>query len=141
MSRAIGRPEAGATSRPTKGNGNHQTVRVEMIPKDDREGEASKGQKVTRGIFYTQLNTHLSSIAHHLSRMLEKEGHVTLYILPSAPSDGFDAFAVFSNRHAAVAAGLGQIGWNALVLTPQVGARLRLVSLITEAELRPDPLY
>jgi len=90
---------------------------------------------------YSQLNNHLAAIAHHASRMLEKEGHVTLPVPPSGPSDGLELMGVFSNRHAAVAAGLGQFGWNALLITPRVGSRLRLVSLITQAELRPDPMY
>ncbi|MDP2936561.1 MAG: hypothetical protein Q8O86_08735 [Dehalococcoidia bacterium] len=89
---------------------------------------------------YTQINDQLTAIAHHLSRMLEREGHVTLPIPPSSPADGLTSMAAFSNRHASVAAGLGQFGWNALLITPQVGSRLRLVSLITEADLRPDPL-
>ncbi|MDP2726735.1 MAG: hypothetical protein Q8P59_04255 [Dehalococcoidia bacterium] len=90
---------------------------------------------------YVQLNGHLATIAHHLSRMLEKEGHVTLPIPPSPPSDALDSVGVFSNRHAAVAAGLGQFGWHSLLIMPQAGSRLRLVSIITEAELKPDPMY
>ncbi|MFC2014703.1 hypothetical protein ACFLUP_01775, partial [Chloroflexota bacterium] len=46
----------------------------------------------------------------------------------------------FSQRHAATRAGLGEIGFSGLVLTPQFGPRNRFVSVITEAELKPDPL-
>jgi epoxyqueuosine reductase len=46
----------------------------------------------------------------------------------------------FSQRHAATRAGLGEFGFNGLVLTPQFGPRVRFVSVITEAELEPDPL-
>jgi epoxyqueuosine reductase len=46
----------------------------------------------------------------------------------------------FSQRHAATRAGLGEFGFCGLVLTPQFGPRVRLVSVITEAELEPDPL-
>lgn len=35
--------------------------------------------------------------------------------------------ALFSNRHAAVAAGLGEIGWNGFCLTPDNGPRQRFV--------------
>jgi epoxyqueuosine reductase QueG len=90
---------------------------------------------------YVHLNNHLAAIAHHLSRLLEKEGHLTLPIPPSPPSDSYETIGVFSGRHAAVAAGLGQFGWNSLLVTPQVGSRLRLVSIITAAELEPDPMY
>jgi len=46
----------------------------------------------------------------------------------------------FSQRHAATRAGLGEFGFSGLVLTPQFGPRVRLVSVITEAGLEPDPL-
>jgi epoxyqueuosine reductase len=49
--------------------------------------------------------------------------------------------ASFSHRHAAVAAGLGEFGWNNMLLTPEFGPRQRLVSVITSAVLEPDPLY
>ncbi len=46
----------------------------------------------------------------------------------------------FSQRHAATRAGLGEFGFSGLVLTPQFGPRQRFVSVITQAELEPDPL-
>ena len=46
----------------------------------------------------------------------------------------------FSHRHAAVRAGLGEFGYNNVVLTPQFGPRQRFNSVITNAELIPDPL-
>jgi len=46
----------------------------------------------------------------------------------------------FSHRHAATRAGLGEFGYNNIVLTPQFGPRQRFNSIITEAELEPDPL-
>jgi epoxyqueuosine reductase QueG len=49
-------------------------------------------------------------------------------------------FGPFSHRHAATRAGLGEFGYNNVVLTPQFGPRQRFNSIITEAELTPDPL-
>jgi epoxyqueuosine reductase QueG len=49
-------------------------------------------------------------------------------------------FGPFSHRHAATRAGLGEFGYNNLVLTPQFGPRQRFNSIITDAELAPDPL-
>lgn len=46
----------------------------------------------------------------------------------------------FSQRHAATRAGLGEFGFNNIVLTPQFGPRVRFVSIITEADLESDPL-
>ena len=46
----------------------------------------------------------------------------------------------FSQRHAAVRAGLGEFGLSGLVINPRFGPRVRYVSVITEAVLEPDPL-
>jgi hypothetical protein len=66
--------------------------------------------------------------------------------LPLAPSAGGRVpgrrarYAFFSDRHPAVATGLGAFGLNNLLLTPEYGPRVRLESMITTAELVPDPL-
>ena len=49
-------------------------------------------------------------------------------------------YQFFSQRHAATRAGLGEFGFSNIVLTPEFGPRVRFVSIITEAELEPDPL-
>jgi ferredoxin len=46
-----------------------------------------------------------------------------------------------ANRFAAVAAGLGDLGWNGLPLTPEYGARQRFIAILTDAPLEPDRLY
>ena len=46
-----------------------------------------------------------------------------------------------SQRHAAVAAGLGEFGWMSIVLTPEFGPRNRFGAILTTAELEPDPMY
>ncbi|MBR4865841.1 MAG: hypothetical protein IKU11_04075 [Clostridia bacterium] len=47
----------------------------------------------------------------------------------------------FQFRLAAVACGLGEIGWSKMFLTPEFGPLQRLAFLFTDAELEPDPLY
>jgi epoxyqueuosine reductase QueG len=42
-----------------------------------------------------------------------------------------------SYRHAAVEAGLGELGVHNLLLTPEHGARVRMVALVTDASLEP----
>lgn len=49
-------------------------------------------------------------------------------------------FGPISHRHVATRAGLGEFGYNNIVLTPQFGPRQRFNSIITDAELVPDPL-
>lgn len=63
---------------------------------------------------------------------------------PSASAREFSpfryTFGPFSHRHAATRAGLGEFGYNNLVLTREFGPRQRFNSIITDAELAPDPL-
>ncbi|MBU0606309.1 MAG: hypothetical protein KKI08_00430 [Armatimonadetes bacterium] len=44
-------------------------------------------------------------------------------------------------RLAAFMAGLGEIGWSKLFISPQFGPRQRLAAILTDAPLEPDPLY
>ncbi len=76
-----------------------------------------------------------------VTKLLEEEGHVALPIAASGVGHSKDHLQQFSNRHAAVAAGIGEIGWNGLCLTPDNGPRQRFVSVITTADLEPDPMY
>jgi epoxyqueuosine reductase QueG len=45
-----------------------------------------------------------------------------------------------SHKHAAQAAGLGRLGKNSLLITPQFGNRVHLVSVVTDVDLAPDPI-
>ncbi|NLF33044.1 MAG: hypothetical protein GX591_19435 [Planctomycetes bacterium] len=47
----------------------------------------------------------------------------------------------FSLRIAAFCAGLGEIGWSKMFITPQFGPRVRLAAVLTDMPLDPDPLY
>lgn len=44
-------------------------------------------------------------------------------------------------RIAAFCAGLGEIGYSKMLLTPEFGPRQRLAALLTDAPLEPDPLF
>jgi len=96
----------------------------------------------------TNMNGRLNSIVFNLSKLLEKEGYrslplpVTLYWRWRPYKTMKDPFAPpLVHRYAAVAAGLGEIGWHESFISPEYGPRQRLNSLITEAPLRPDPIY
>ncbi len=45
-----------------------------------------------------------------------------------------------SHKPAAQAAGLGRLGKNSLLITPQFGNRVHLVSVVTDIDLPPDPM-
>jgi epoxyqueuosine reductase QueG len=90
---------------------------------------------------YVFLNNKLNSAVYDLSRFLEKKGYISIPIPASDPSDPYELKGVFSHRHAAVAAGIGELGWNGLLVTPNSGPRVRLATLLTSAELDPDSMY
>ncbi len=83
----------------------------------------------------------LDRAAFLVTKLLEGEGYVSVPIVASGVEDTRSVMAAFSNRHAAVAAGLGEFGWNGICATPDVGPRARFVSVITTAKLNPDPMY
>ena len=50
------------------------------------------------------------------------------------------SYGLMSHRHAAARAGLGEFGYNNLILTNEFGARQRFNTIVTDAELVPTPL-
>jgi epoxyqueuosine reductase len=84
------------------------------------------------------LNSMLNGMAFKLSRYLESQGYRTIPIPAAYPRINKLMCGVFSHRHAAVQAGLGELALNNLLTTPQFGSRVRLVSILTEAPLQGD---
>jgi epoxyqueuosine reductase QueG len=96
----------------------------------------------------TAVNSRLERIGMGVAKFLEREGFLSVPIPQTAiwryrPYKELDiTFSPdLSHIHAAAAAGLGEIGFNGLLLTPEFGARQRFMTIITEADLDPDPLY
>ena len=87
------------------------------------------------------LNSMLNSMAFKVSRFLESYGYRTIPIPAAYPRINKLLCGVLSHRHAAVQAGLGEMALNNLLTTPQFGSRLRLVTIVTEAPLNPDPPF
>jgi len=105
---------------------------------------------------YVSLNVKLDRLGQELGYALEERGYYAFPIPPSMPNAGMgfeftpeanvsteEAYEKyrrgdFSHRHAAVLAGLGEIGLNNLFMTPEYGPRVRLTSVITDASLTPD---
>lgn len=90
---------------------------------------------------YNFLNNTLNTVAYKVMRFLEHRGFPTLPLPASPPNDSLKNMGAMSNRHAAVAAGIGEFGWQSLLMTPEFGPRIRVVSIVTTAKLTPSPLY
>jgi len=84
------------------------------------------------------INSRLNRAAFNFARTCRNLGLKAL-VLPASgcPTDNRFMEAVFSYKHAGQAAGLGQIGWHSLLITPDFGPRVRLAVCLTEAELEP----
>ena len=92
---------------------------------------------------YQVLEEFLGAATYRAARFLETKYDARVAVLPhSFPFElriAKPAVAEFSQRHAAVAAGLGSLGRNNLVIHPKFGARVNFSSIITDLELQPSP--
>jgi len=82
----------------------------------------------------------LDRISLRLSRWLERSGHKTVFVSQNGYYNLIGGRPDFSHKHAAVAAGLGRLGLSSNFVQTRYGAAVHLTSVLTEAELRPDPL-
>jgi len=75
-------------------------------------------------------------------RFLKARGHRTLAIPPDSDRKKgtfiSKLYALFNHKMAATSAGLGWIGKNGLLISPEHGPRLSLATVLTDAPLRPD---
>jgi len=75
-------------------------------------------------------------------RFLKARGHRTLAIPPDSDRRKgtfiSKLYSLFNHKMAATSAGLGWIGKNGLLISPEYGPRLSLATVLTDALLRPD---
>ncbi len=87
---------------------------------------------------YRQMNYMLDNIALRLVGWLQGQGYAALAVPASQVLDWTECRGHLSHRHVAALAGLGWIGRNNLLVTPQFGARVRLMTVLTDMPLEPD---
>ncbi|HDN97763.1 MAG: hypothetical protein DRP67_00085 [Candidatus Omnitrophota bacterium] len=125
------------------------------------------GKRITRGTlrgveegtqfgiysFYGRIwleDRFLAMVTFKISEFLEDRGYEAVP-LPNIPPDtppmgipvkkGYPAPNVLIDiEDAAVRAGLGEIGYCGIFLTPEFGPRQRFQAIITDAEIEPDPI-
>ncbi len=120
-------------------------VDSELIPPEIREEYLQ--QYFYNACGYSTINHALNRLGYRITQHLERMGFRAVYFTPSY-DDNYAKYqqlvpgqkGIFSHRHAAVRAGLGEFGLNNLVVTPQFGPRVRFNSIITDAPLKGDPL-
>jgi epoxyqueuosine reductase QueG len=111
------------------------------------------GKTLTPYLFYGYGLTNLESsrMVNRMAKLIEYQGYKTLCFLPTWITSSYKYFedilatakarAEFSHRHAAAAAGIVDLGWNGLGLSPEFGSMQRFNSILTSAELEPTQLY
>ena len=88
---------------------------------------------------FEQANSMLNNCGYKTAKFLERKGFSSIAFPATASiGDGKRLKGDISNKHAAVASGLGLFGLNNLVLTPQFGSRIRFGTIVTATELTPD---
>ena len=93
------------------------------------------------------MNSRLDEMSYRLASFIERQGCGAVPIASSniwRYNEYKDLKAVFapdvSHIYMAVVAGLADLGFNGLALTPEYGARNRFITVITDAVIEPDPL-
>jgi epoxyqueuosine reductase QueG len=85
------------------------------------------------------LNQHALEISH----FVERRGFRALPLSNGTMVDpdwtNYDLYGDLSHRHVAVEAGLGIIGVPTYIVTPQFGPRVYFNTILTDADLEPDP--
>lgn len=100
----------------------------------------------SENIHIKQYNTltiyrEIDMLENALTRLLEEKGFKAVPVPPYFPVKMYPEKGIageISHKHAAVEAGLGEIGLNGLLITPEFGPRVRLGSVLTDALLEPD---
>lgn len=124
----------------------------EMFPERKEEGRPVRvlaASQMYRRMQYDAVNLNLMSIAYYLGCFLDDVGHEVV-TPPITGGTGWAStmvnemyaihFHQWSQRHAAVACGLAELGLNNMFVCPEYGIRVRLGSAITNAPLVADPL-
>lgn len=88
------------------------------------------------------MNYFQRACSYQINRFLKKEFRAKVVNIPySSPMEQHKdrgGIADFSQRHAALAAGMGSIGRHNLLIHPRFGTRIGLTALITDLEIEPN---
>lgn len=87
---------------------------------------------------YQTANRILDDIAFRVTMLLQTNGAYSIPIPASQVLDRDDWYGAISHKAVARLAGLGWIGKNLLLITPQYGSRVRLATVLTNAPLDVD---
>jgi epoxyqueuosine reductase len=88
---------------------------------------------------YSRVNALLDDLAIRTTNLLQARGARAMPIPASLILDSEKWTSFISHKAVAIAAGIGWQGKSLLVVSPEFGPRIRLVTVLTDADLEPDP--
>lgn len=106
---------------------------VDQLPRRDERAVAAS----YRHHSYSVVNGRLDVIASRLAGILQSNGFKAFPIAASQRTDHDRICGLFSHKLGAHMAGLGWIGKNCLLITPDRGPRVRWATVLTDAPLTP----
>lgn len=115
-----------------------RAVSIAVFMPQEIMDEILDGPTLTYAGAYQAANCFLDQIIFRLNSFMEKQGYRTFPIPASQIVGPMMDRSIFSHRLAAAAAGLGWIGKSCSLVNPNVGPRLRLATLLTDAPIEPD---
>ncbi len=108
-------------------------------------------QRIPAGAFRTKSNVpvqymdmlvlrKMDKVAYRLASEMERMGHPTFVTAAQETDWSYKraSYGRLSTRHLGVEAGLGTLGLEVNILTPEFGPRVYLTGILTELELEPD---
>jgi ferredoxin len=120
------------------------------LDKDTIQDFLGKKSWLTHGDDRKKVARALYMAGDRIAAFLQKHGHESLVVginnnfRPEAGAADItemtEFYPEFAHRYGAVAAGIGRLGWSGNVLHPEYGGLLELGTVITSADLEPDPL-
>jgi len=105
---------------------------VDLLPDDDKAAAI-----LYKHNSYDVVNQVLDQIALRVANILQHAGYGVFPVPASKRTDDEHVCGVFSQKLAAHLAGLGWIGKSCLLVTPDHGPRVRWVTVLTDAPLKP----
>lgn len=87
---------------------------------------------------YLKVNSFLDELALRVTQFIQENRGVALPIPASQVLNKQEWYSYISHKAVAIAAGIGWQGKSLLVVSPEYGPRIRLVTVLTDLSLKPD---
>ncbi len=125
---------------------------VQPIPRSTYRGitEGTYWPNYTYYSYYRLNSFYRPIVTYELSGLIEDHGYEAVPVYPAVPETGPNQAKTVPGRPGpdinlnvrilGMICGLGEVGWSKVFIHPVYGPRVRLGTILTDAELEPDPM-